>query len=222
MSHFCVLVLSPNKVDLRLAETFIKTQLAPYDENIKVPEYDRKCSCSEYRVRKEATDYANSKIDINTLRVEFEQKVKQLGVGELLWSEFTSEWFNIRENFEKQHPLYGKSNPECVECKGTGIYKSTYNPNSKWDWYQIGGRYTGLISNRKAVNSDIVSLSSIKKFGDDKIPYALVTPDKAWHQKGTMGWWGISTNEDKNWKEVARTLLEKYKDCYAIVVDCHI
>lgn len=33
-------------------------------------------------------------------------------------------------------------------CGATGTYKSTYNPRSKWDWYVIGGRWAGWITQR--------------------------------------------------------------------------
>jgi hypothetical protein len=29
-------------------------------------------------------------------------------------------------------------------CYGTGTVKSTYNPDSKWDWWTLGGRWTGI------------------------------------------------------------------------------
>lgn len=35
--------------------------------------------------------------------------------------------------------------PKCEECKGTGKSETTYNPQSKWDWWTIGGRWTGML-----------------------------------------------------------------------------
>ncbi|MDX1934004.1 MAG: hypothetical protein SFU56_15495 [Capsulimonadales bacterium] len=34
--------------------------------------------------------------------------------------------------------------PACEDCAGTGRYITTVNPESKWDWWQIGGRFTGF------------------------------------------------------------------------------
>ena len=90
----------------------------------------------------------------------------------------------------------------CNGCKGTG--RST-----KWP------------TDFKKFEGDISLVANID-WSDDKIPYAIVTLDGKWHEKGTMEWFGISINEDKSWKEVARNLLKQHKDCYAIVVDCHI
>lgn len=54
--------------------------------------------------------------------------------------------------------------------------------------------------------------------------YAVITPDGEWHQKGDMGWWGISTNEDEAWDEKYR---ERFidtanPDWVLYIVDCHI
>jgi hypothetical protein len=34
--------------------------------------------------------------------------------------------------------------PECKECGGTGTHLSTTNPKAEWDWYEVGGRWTGF------------------------------------------------------------------------------
>ena len=36
--------------------------------------------------------------------------------------------------------------PECEECSGTGIYMSTCNPDGHWDWWQVGGRWSGVLT----------------------------------------------------------------------------
>lgn len=40
---------------------------------------------------------------------------------------------------------------ETVEDKYFGNYQ--YNPNAKWDWYVIGGRFNGRFDNKKGINS---------------------------------------------------------------------
>ena len=32
---------------------------------------------------------------------------------------------------------------DCEDCEGSGTRVTTYNPASKWDWYQVGGRWEG-------------------------------------------------------------------------------
>ena len=56
-------------------------------------------------------------------------------------------------------------------------------------------------------------------------PYAFVTSDGEWVERGEMGWFGISSNEmdddkwDAKFKEYLKTL---GKDIILTQVDCHI
>ena len=99
-----------------------------------------------------------------------------------------------------------------------GSILSTYNPKSKWDWYLIGGRWNNSISGNEAKMSEI----PIEKI---ETPYAFVTPDGEWVERGKMGWFGIGSNEmdddewDAKFKEYLKTL---GKDIILTQVDCHI
>ncbi len=55
-------------------------------------------------------------------------------------------------------------------------------------------------------------------------PFAIVTPEGEWLEKGKMGWWAcVSDEKDKSvWEEQVKTVLEKYKKYTAVLVDCHI
>lgn len=122
----------------------------------------------------------------------------------------------------EEHPMFNKANPDCSECNGTGVRTTTYNPDSKWDWYEIGGRWNDFLD----LGSNIIGIPTIieafKK--QDKGVYAIVTPDGAWHEKGEMGWWGISSNENENWNKDMFDVLEEYNsdEYIGIIVDCHI
>ena len=35
-----------------------------------------------------------------------------------------------------------------------GNLYSTYNPNSKWDWYSVGGRWSGLLTTKSGEQTD--------------------------------------------------------------------
>lgn len=57
--------------------------------------------------------------------------------------------------------------------------------------------------------------------------YAILTPDSKWHEPGQMGYFGMNdasvedeVSFDKNYFNILD--LEKYKDCYITVIDCHI
>lgn len=52
--------------------------------------------------------------------------------------------------------------------------------------------------------------------------YAMLDED-GWHQKGDMGWFGVSLNEDDDWHEKGLARLRAYDDdTVLVIVDCHI
>lgn len=95
----------------------VEEQLAPFDENLEAPEYCR--GEVPEKEKKSFLDYYNK---------EKGEKFK-------------------KEDFAKAYKKYGKDwNGNSWRKDTDGIWKefSTYNPDSKWDWYQIGGRWAGF------------------------------------------------------------------------------
>lgn len=172
-------------------------------------------------------------------------------------------------------------------CGGTGTYRSTYNPNSHWDWWVIGGRWNGWLAppeaqpekdpdnwnecwlcqgsgfrndelgkqaraenpeytcngcngtgkqlawptEQKDSGFNVVTpryIESLGLIGDLPTPYAFIDLQGEWHQKGDMGWWGMSSNEkDRDaWVEEWRAALANVSDDIGgfsvVVVDMHI
>lgn len=117
---------------------------------------------------------------------------------------------------------------------------STYNPQSEWDWWVVGGRwagyfnatnegevedkfYGGTYTNYSHDGLDRVRVSELNS--DIRTPYAFVDLDGAWKQKGKMGWFGMSNDEmtQEEWDEAYRNELDALpKDTWLIMVDCHI
>lgn len=76
-----------------------------------------------------------------------------------------------------------KSDEECwemiaedEETDAEGNIYTTYNPDSKWDWFEIGGRWSGFLKRKdgEKVNSDFVKnldFSSDKKAYEDALEY---------------------------------------------------
>jgi len=118
-----------------------------------------------------------------------------------------------------------KPDPECLYCQGTGV--SHFNPDGKWDWWRIGGRYDGWITDTE-VSGDGFNFSheheSLKLNSRpvaellDKIPCAIVTPDGEWHENPDP-WGDDSTGE---WDDEVHALYKQYQDCIAVCVDCHV
>lgn len=158
------------------------------------------------------------------------------------------------------------------------------NPNAKWDWYQIGGRWKGLLVSTKGTARGTPSLIGGKRYRPDEhdtcltadidfevmeqrrrenlepfetcfarkfytpeyfnrlypseeayirantrfYTHAVVTPDGAWHAKGEMGWWGMSSETPEEMEQFRDEYKERFiqpaieAGWYLTIVDCHI
>jgi hypothetical protein len=122
--------------------------------------------------------------------------------------------------------------PKCYDCKGTGTSFSTYNPDSKWDWWKIGGRWDGWPNEdtrskdwpapRYNEHDNVHRIEDLLNMDLPYVPFAIVTPDGAWHEKGKMGWFGMVSDEKDTWTEECMNILRKYADHLIVIVDCHI
>jgi|MudIll2142460700_1097286.scaffolds.fasta_scaffold49250_4 hypothetical protein len=172
----------------------VERLLAPYDENIVVDEYDEPCYCRKFKMQD------------GKMVLRMSDEVEEV-------------------------------NPDCEECHGTGTRKTTYNPKSKWDWYRIGGRWDGEMTGKEAESEDggfnfgdnheLLS-NNVAKTSDaiikKVIPFAIVTPEGEWIQRGKMGWWGMARDEKEidEWVSQVVGIYRKYQDHIAVGVDCHI
>lgn len=110
---------------------------------------------------------------------------------------------------------------------------STYNPNSKWDWYVIGGRWDGYLILKETDDSN-EHLTSNQAYASEidwdlmldnnHIPYCFVDDNGYWNEVGQMGWFGVSFNEkDKDiWKQEFKNYISSIPDYLVTVVDFHI
>jgi len=248
LSHFFVVAIVPRDADD--VKDAIAKLMEPYNENIEAPEYEKPCYCIGFKARDEAHGHAWP--DPDEIRNAFNTRHKDDPgpVKDKAWQEEEYKPRDkVRRAFLDAHPLKDSTDPNCEECNGTGIVMSTYNPKSKWDWYRIGGRWDGEIQKVSVESKD-----GGFNFGDDHTsltrnsapvgflieknvtPFAVVTPDGEWHERGTMGWWGIVTlpngevegspdiepDEDHRWIDFVKELFSKYLGHHAVGLDCHI
>lgn len=119
MSHFTVLVIGKDP----------ENQLEPFDENIDIPKHSK----------------GNVSEEDKQLLIDFYctfNPEKYYGAK----SEEESE-LNKTLSFDELYEKYGeKWNDNTWEKNSEGVWveMSTYNPNSKWDWYVLGGRWRGF------------------------------------------------------------------------------
>ncbi len=130
MSHFTVLVIGDSPED----------QLAPFQENNMgdcPAEYmqfdDREADLrEEYETKSTTKIRLDSGELVNTWdkqaesasdKTEIEVPFKELYST---FEEFVEDWHGYRSRDEEK-----------------GVYGYWYNPNAKWDWYSLGGRWSG-------------------------------------------------------------------------------
>ena len=101
----------------------IDEMLAKYDENIDVKPYIRR---TKEKVIEEA-QFLKKKV--------FEQNRQH------------EEWFKPYLEAETDEELYKVAVGDLVDEEGNEL--SRYNPDSKWDWYVIGGRWRGLLKSKE-------------------------------------------------------------------------
>lgn len=254
MSHFTVAIIHKENQD-------IESLLAPYNENMKVEPYIS-------RTKEEMI------ADGRKIKARIEEE--GLTPNTEKWVKKYLEAKTDEDFWQVEKSVYYYTYDE------DGNELTTYNPDSKWDWWVVGGRWSGEITTKdgKEVNSAKIAdidfsineeeYKKNKRFweiivdGDEPrtkeeeeqkkwtwykkeyytnryedaddyanrasqfATYAVVTPDGVWHEKGQMGWWGMSTDtaEDaKGWDaNYYNEFIAPYdpNNTYVTVVDCHI
>ncbi len=248
VSHFVVAVVLPRslnesirKGDLSGVEPTIKEMLAPYDERTEVPAYQKPCWCVGRIAERAASDHAIALHGPNPYQSQ----------GMDHWNSWKSRIDASKGAFLEARADREAPDAACDECGGSGLETTTYNPLSKWDWYRVGGRWDGFISgidppssdggfnfgeHHKEVANNIAKVDDVLARAEtsaDWAPFAIVTPEMAtvgapaeisWHQKGRMGWFGVTTDEKapEDWQSQARFIFSECMDHYVVGVDCHI
>jgi len=140
---------------------------------------------------------------------------------------FNEEKYKNIMRIEKGHLLKPEAN--CSVCKGTGResyaeYDYNYNPHSHWDWWSIGGRWSGFI-NLKTNQATVASL--IKHH---KIPCFLILPTGEWVESYAcvnvdcleFKYKTYVEMPSKLWASKVIGIYNKYKDhTIAVCVDIH-
>jgi hypothetical protein len=208
MSHFIVNIILP-KDEVRKGK--IEEMLAPYDENIQVKPYilhyrrnAKKLHNEELKYYKGILDSKDKNFNLANIENHYTQLQKMTAF----------EYY--------AHHFKGRKKDKA------GNILSTYSPKSKWDWWQIGGRYAGWLLNQtpeKANHKIENNCCPIKlAIEEKKIPFALILPNGKWIERGKMGWWAFVTDEtpEKEWEKIVLDYYKKYPAHMVAQIDCHI
>jgi hypothetical protein len=202
MSHFLVTVLLPKQpISRDNAEAMAGVLLAPYDEDLEVKEYDRRCYCVGEKARREA----RGKVDTQARFQAIHEKYERLGVS--LWEDrgtkeqreaYDDELDSAQADMEQEehalvaaHPDCDKADPDCTECHGGGTFRSTRNPKARWDWFQVGGRWTGTFTGydpeKDGSNTETCFLCRGTGLRDDAIGTQMRLEDPGYKCNGCQG-----------------------------------
>ena len=140
---------------------------------------------------------------------------------------FKNKFRKVWRSFDEQYAKNGEDwndNSWRKDEKGVWAVYSTYNPDSKWDWYSIGGRWSNSIKTKSGEFVDMAKLDEIdfepypdecfedstdwrgepiKQLKDeyewhydnkDNVPFCVII-DGVWYERGEMGWWACVSNE---------------------------
>lgn len=233
MSHFVVNIIVANELleNKKEFDSHIATIMDKFDENREVdpyPQWTRETAAEEKQ--KKLKEYQSYLDDPNP---------PDHWIGPGKWLENCLEYID-ELNAQDDEEYFKFLSEGYDEYNEKGEPMTTGNPQSKWDWYRIGGRWDGWLTDKEEERSSdsggfnwgdqhtslefncIPVAEAIEK---EKIPYALITPEGEWKEKGEMGWFGMSSN-DKNedmWTTQVILFYEMYKEGYSVVsIDAHI
>lgn len=156
-----------------------------------------------------------------------------------------TKWFKrkFRKVWDGFEALYAEKGDEWngnnwrKDENGVWAEYSKYNPDSKWDWYSVGGRWMNSIKTKENQFVNQCKLSEIDftpypedcyvdgkdwlgkpckelkeglewHYSTEDCPFCLIL-DGVWYERGEMGWWACVSNEkDKDvWNEEVGKLL---------------
>jgi hypothetical protein len=90
--------------------------------------------------------------------------------------------------------------PQCEICEGKGYLTTTINPDAKWDWWRIGGRFTGDLVTDYDPETDPANLEICPACIGPRARYETA---QCVNCNGT----GISAKDYPEWREFERDIL---------------
>jgi hypothetical protein len=150
--HSLVLVLIPSTAQDFKADIERLLAGSAYDPGKQFQQYETPCSCigfkasfDSYRIFESTPEGADLLVRLASARASQDRTTEE----ELLLQRFLAS-----RAVAKEHSAYRQPDPECEQCHGTGISLESRDPKSRWDYWTIGGRWSGLFTDLASHDSD--------------------------------------------------------------------
>jgi len=200
MSHFSVLVIGDD----------VAAQLQPFHEF--------ECTGFDDEHVKEVSELIDIRKEIKKCRRDGEKHPIRTAIGYTLGDE------RIVSSFEEVDRS-GAHKFGFAVVKGSRVVAAfnRTNPNKKWDWWTVGGRWSEWMIDQSGEFVTSCKFSDVNLEAMKTAPPYAIVKDGKWYARGTMGFWGISRNEVGGWSETFAQILSTVDPNTTVtVVDCHI
>jgi hypothetical protein len=129
----------------------------------------------------------------------------------------------------RAHPQFGLVTADCEICQGRGVNEMSRNPAQHYDWWQIGGRWDGLLGAFSEIGPNVARIQDLRS---GICPAAVVTDEGDWFEGPAT----LPSNAEfreladipeeelaalASWKQTLAQLVESYRGHLVVAVDCH-
>lgn len=238
MSHFVVLVIGNEKTSGRLRDGRVDVSnaiapiLDPFDENKSVDPYEEDCWCctvgAKLKLQREMVEKAGFGAGwIDTQRgVQADWVKAKGGASKVSREEQDAHWKSLlspltaaedraKAEIDAMDPAR-LIDPECEDCKGTAKVMTTCNPRSKWDWWQVGGRWTGMMDPEYDPQTDPNNIEKCDLCGGTG--RLEVCPDRVATWVGADAALGLDSENDPGVNAEVSTLIQAGKPAQALLL----
>lgn len=234
MTHFVCGIIVP-KDEVEFAEDYIRGILERYSEEYEVKPYIETTKKGLEKKFKEWKKEMNKKLSSSKKLEDYEKKyIENKKLKKISLKEWLGSWCDYH-NFDEN-----------------GNLLSTFNKNSFFDYYGVGGRWSGLFygggKESEELEKNIISIKDlikkyknkeeelnntkkriIKALNNEEAEYnpylihTIVVEGEVYQGRG-YGWFGTYNQkiDEEKWKEKYLKFLEEHKGDFMVNLDCHI
>lgn len=140
---------------------------------------------------------------------------------------------------ETDLPALAERMQDWIHCPGgvdtLGLFAmQSHNPDGRWDWYEIGGRWDGFIHGKslksvrhKKGDLNLLGVSDLLAAPDfkDRLPHDVLTPTGEWVTRSeivnTFSGWYCKEYPEATWYARVLRILQTFRGHRVVSVDVH-